>query len=619
MKISIKSRLFTGFGFLFFMIILIWIIGGYFIYDLSNRSAAMLKENYQSVESTKYLIQAIDEIKDQQSKYLLSNSNQYDDSVYQLNIKLFKKNLTDVESNVTEQGEDEIIKAISKSYHDYLMIFLAAKKKDNQSNEIFFNELIPAYNKTKNLVIDLWDMNMEAISYKNSLLKNTAHRAFVIISLIGTICFIISALVFFRYPNNISKPIILLTQGIKEIANKNYEQRIQIDSKDEFGDLAEAFNTMAAKLDEYEHSNLSELLFEKKRIDTIINNMKDAIIGLNDKKEIIFSNTLACEMLEVNASDIVGHNVLNIVPKSDVFKQIFIDIVDEEHKHIKEFNPLKLKVKDKTTYYTKEILDVNLTRTGETSTVNVGKVIVLKNITRFLEQDEAKTNFIATISHELKTPISSLRLNLKLLNDNRVGKINEEQSQIITALKQETNKMLKITSELLDLAQVETGNIQFNVQVTNPIQIIEYAKETSLNHAKPKNIVIRFKSDEDLPLIYADSEKTAWVLLNLINNAIQYSNFDSVIDVITKQTKDIVLFQVKDYGVGIEKQYHNRIFEKFFRVPGSSQKGTGLGLAISKEFITKQNGRIWVESNPGEGSSFYFSLPVYSKNRIIDV
>lgn len=176
--------------------------------------------------------------------------------------------------------------------------------------------------------------------------------------------------------------------------------------------------------------------------------------------------------------------------------------------------------------------------------------------------------------------------------------------------------MLKITSELLDLAQVETGNIQFNVQVTNPIQIIEYAKETSLNHAKPKNIEIRFKSDEDLPLIYADSEKTTWVLLNLINNAIQYSNFDSVIDVITKQTKDIVLFQVKDYGVGIEKQYHNRIFEKFFRVPGSSQKGTGLGLAISKEFITKQNGRIWVESNPGEGSSFYFSLPVYSKTEL---
>lgn len=608
MRLSIKNRLFIGFGFLFFMVVLIWIIGGYFIYDLSNRSAAMLKENYQSVESTKFLIQAIDEIKDQQSKYLLGKPDLYNDSIYQLNLDLFQKNLKAVESNVTESGEDEVIKNVSKTSKQYFDLFKSFQES-NQEKVVYFNELIPAYNSTKNLIIDLWDMNMDAISYKNGLLKSTAHRAFVIISFIGTICFIISALVFFRYPKNISKPIGLLTQGIKEIANKNYEQRIRVESNDEFGDLADAFNTMAAKLDEYEHSNLSELLFEKRRIDTIINNMKDAIIGLNDKKEIIFSNTLACEMLEVNADDIVGEYAPDVAAKNDVFQHIFKDIMLDEGK--KEFSPLKLVVQNKPSYYTKEVLDVNLTNTGETNTVNVGKVIVLKNITRFLEQDEAKTNFIATISHELKTPISSLRLNLKLLNDNRVGKLNNEQKEIINALKQETSKMLKITSELLDLAQVETGNIQLNLQVANPIQIINYVKDTSLNHAKPKHIHLHFKLDDNLPLIYADSEKTTWVLLNLINNAIQYSSYDSTIDIITESKGDSVLFQVKDYGIGIEEQYLKRIFDKFFRVPGSPQKGTGLGLAISKEFITKQKGKIWAESSPGEGSSFYFSLPIY--------
>jgi NtrC-family two-component system sensor histidine kinase KinB len=613
MRISLKNRLFMGFGFLFFMIILLWIIGGYFIYDLSNRSGAMLKENYQSVESTKFLIQAFDEIKDQQSKYLLSEPNHFSDSIYDLSVELFQKNLSAVENNVTESGENEVIKNISKTSQHYLEIFNSAKKNNNKSKEIFFNELIPAYNSTKNLIVDLWDMNMDAISYKNSLLKNTAHRAFVIISFIGTICFIISSLVFFRYPKNISRPIVLLTQGIKEIANKNYEQRIRIESNDEFGDLAEAFNTMAAKLDEYEHSNLSELLFEKKRIDTIINNMKDAIIGLNDKKEIIFSNTLACEMLNVHATDIVGQYAPDVAAKNDVFQHIFKDIMIDEGKPIKEFNPLKLYVQDKPTYYTKEVLDVSLTKTGESNTVTVGKVIVLKNITRFLEQDEAKTNFIATISHELKTPISSLRLNLKLLNDNRIGKLNEEQKSIIDALKHETNKMLKITSELLDLAQVETGNIQLNMQIANPVQIINYVKETSLNHAKPKHIHIQFKTDDNLPFIYADAEKTTWVLLNLINNAMQYSDYDATINVMTEFVKDSILFQVQDYGVGIEEQYLKKVFEKFFRVPGSSQKGTGLGLAISKEFITKQNGKIWAESIPGEGSSFYFSLPIYEK------
>jgi len=571
----------------------------------------MLKENYQSVESTKYLIQSLDEIKNQQSKYLLSDPKYFNDSLYHQNIELFRKHLKALEGNITESGEDEIIKNIKNSFNQYIDNFKLSFEKTNYNKDTFFLELIPSYDATQSLIIDLWDMNMDAISYKNSLLKNTAHRAFVIISFIGTICFIISSLVFFQYPKNISKPIVLLTQGIKEIAKRNYEQRIQIDSNDEFGELAEAFNTMAAKLDEYEHSNLSELLFEKKRIDTIINNMKDSIIGLNERNEVIFSNTLACQLLNVNANDIIGLYAPDLAAKNDIFHNIFKDVIKDATKQLKEFKPIKLEINETPTYFTKEILDVNLIKTGETSTVNVGKVIVLKNITRFLEQDEAKTNFIATISHELKTPISSLRLNLKLLNDNRIGSLNSEQLSIIEALQQETNKMLKITSELLDLAQVETGNIQLNIQPSSPVQIINYAQETSLHHAKAKHINLQFRIEDNLPFIMADSEKTTWVLLNLINNAIQYSDIDSLIDISAETIKDAVLFKVQDYGIGIEAQYLKKIFDKFFRVPGSSQKGTGLGLAISKEFITKQNGRIWAESTPGKGSCFYFSLPVY--------
>jgi len=235
----------------------------------------------------------------------------------------------------------------------------------------------------------------------------------------------------------------------------------------------------------------------------------------------------------------------------------------------------------------------------------VGAVIVLKNITRFLEQDEAKTNFIATISHELKTPLSALKLNLKLLGDDRIGELNEEQKNLIGTLKHETNKMLAITSELLNLAQMETGNIQINMQPVKPV------KETSFNRAKLKNIKIVFNVSPDLPLIYSDPEKTAWVLTNLIDNAIQYSDTESVINIGVQQIRNYIQFKVQDFGRGIEEQYINKIFEKFFQIPGSSQKGTGLGLAISKEFILKQHGKIWAESKPGEGSSFYFTLPAY--------
>ncbi len=594
------------------MIVLIWIIGGYFIYDLSNRSAAMLRENYQTVESTKFLLQSIDEIKNQQLKLFFGENRMFDDSVFFQNHEIFREHLIAVENNITEEGEKAVIEQLKNNYLQYTKSFEELRKNNKVDTSFFFKELIPEYRITRNLIVSLWDMNMNAISYKNTLLKSTAHRAFVFISIIGTICFIISALFLFRYPQNIARPIGELNRGITEIANRNYTKRLNFQSNDELGELARAFNTMAAKLDEYEHSNLSEILFEKKRIDTIINNMNDGIIGLNDKNQIIFSNTYACKIINLREPSLIGKYAPDIALKNNTFQFIISDIFDKQADEFKEFKPLRINLDSKIRYFAREVLEVNLTKTGEDEPIRAGIVIVLKNITHFLEQDEAKTNFMATISHELKTPISSLRLNLKLLDDIRVGHLNEEQREIVKALKLETNKMLNITSELLDIAQVESGNIQLDFQIVHTSTIFDYIKETSENHAKSKDIGIDFKIEPDLPPVYADSEKTAWVLINLINNAIQYSDNGSRIQVVASQKGDEIIYMVQDFGKGIEEQYLELIFQKFFRVPNSTEKGTGLGLAISKEFISKQNGRIWAESSPGIGSRFFVSLPVYN-------
>lgn len=609
--ISFKNKLSIGFGFLLMMIILLWITGTYFIYNLSNRSAAMLKENYQTVESTKFLIQSIDEIKNEQLTGLLSKNSQQKDSLFHSNLIIFSKNLEAVKNNITEEGEAELIRKLEDSFHTYLSTY-DSLQKNNLITTASLHHLIFTYGKIRDYLVQLWDLNMQAISYKNSLVKNTSHRAFMIMSLIGSICFIISALFFFRYPGYISKPIVLLKQGIKEIANRNYEKRLQFKSHDELGELAQAFNLMAAKLDEYEHSNLSQLLFEKKRINTIINNMKDAIIGLDESERIIFANTVACDILQTSSAELTGYYSRDLVQRNEIFRLIIKDIPENGTVTNKEFRTVKITGNGKMDYYTREILDVSFTKTGEDFPVSVGRVIIMKNITHFLEQAEAKTNFIATISHELKTPISSLRLNLKLLDDPRIGELNEEQKDIVRALKEETLKMSSITSELLDLAQVETGNIPLNFRPATPDEIISYVKNPALNQAKNKNIRIEFSVPGQLPQIYCDSEKTAWVLLNMLNNAILYSPEGSSVEVEVKQLKDSIRFVVRDYGPGIEEQYLQQIFEKYFRVPDTGQKGTGLGLAISKEFISKQHGNIWVESTPGKGSSFFFDLPLYS-------
>jgi len=614
--INLKNKLSAGFGFLLMMIILLWITGTYFIYNLSNRSASMLKENYQTVESTKFLIQSIDEIKNEQLSVLFRGRDHQNDHLYRTNLDLFSKNLQAVKNNITEDGEAELIRKLEISFHAFLSVYDSLTSTPVAAPESF-HHLIPAYSATRTYIVALWDLNMKAISYKNNQIKNTSHRAFLIMSLIGSICFIISALFFSRYPGYISKPITLLTQGIREIANRNYEKRLQFRSHDELGELAQSFNQMAAKLDEYEHSNLSKLLLEKKRIDTIINNMNDAIIGLDESEKIIFANTVACDILHLNSSELTGHAIRDLLQRNETFSLIFKDISENGDTANREFHPVKITRDGKPDYYTREILDVSFAKTGEDFPVSVGRVIIMKNITHFLEQAEAKTNFVATISHELKTPISSLRLNLKLLDDVRIGELNEEQKDIVQALKEETLKMSSITSELLDLAQVETGNIPLNFQPVAPAEIIRYVKNPALNQARNKQIQINFPIADQLPEIYCDSEKTAWVLLNMLNNAIQYSPEGSSVELEVTQQRNSVRFMVRDFGMGIEEQYLQQIFEKYFRVPDSGQKGTGLGLAISKEFISKQHGHIWVESTPGKGSRFFFDLPLYSNYKEI--
>jgi signal transduction histidine kinase len=238
------------------------------------------------------------------------------------------------------------------------------------------------------------------------------------------------------------------------------------------------------------------------------------------------------------------------------------------------------------------------------------KVIVLKNITSFKELDVAKTNFIATISHELKTPLASSDFSLKLLEDQRVSKLSSEQKELIENLKQDNQRMLKILSELLNMSQVEAGRIQLDIKKVNPAEIIENAIHAVAATAKEKEIVIKNTSNKTLPAIEADADKTTWVLNNFLTNAIKYSYNNSSVEVKALQQKDHVIFSVIDYGPGIDKEYLPRLFERYFQVPGSTEKGTGLGLSISKEFVEAQEGSVWVESEVGRGSTFRFQLPI---------
>ncbi len=203
-------------------------------------------------------------------------------------------------------------------------------------------------------------------------------------------------------------------------------------------------------------------------------------------------------------------------------------------------------------------------------------------------------------------------MSLKLLNDERVGAMNGEQHELLNHIKEDSDRLLKITSELLDLSQVETGNLKLTFALTKPGDIVQYAIDAVKFQAEQKSINLELNCDKNLPNVNADIQKTAWVLVNFLSNALRYSPEKSKVVIDVMQKDRFIQFSVQDFGKGIDEKYQKRLFDRYFQVPtdGQNKSGSGLGLAISKDFIEAEQGKIWVISAIGEGSKFCFSLPV---------
>lgn len=561
---KIKTKLMLGLGFLFLVIILIGTVSIVYINRLATESKEILKDNYKSVQITKKMLREIDVLENDTALFY----------------REMEKYLDQQEKNITEPGEKEHTAGLRAAFDKV--------KKEGLTQAAIKN--------MKNKLYGITDLNMDVILRKNDRVQATAGNVLMYIGVTGAICFVIVFTFIINFPGYIAGPIRKLNAGIHRISEKQYDQRLEIDSNDEFGELAKAFNRMAEKLGQYENSSVDRLMSEKRRIEAIIDTMSDAVIGLDENRIILFANRQVMQLTGLTKQELWGKSASALAVNNPVM-QLMIDGGRED-------KTIRLLTDNRETYFDREQVSVAIEDN------KIGEVILLKNITSYEEQDQAKTNFIATISHELKTPIASIKLSSKLLEDSRVGELNVEQQKLVGNIKEDAERLLKITGEVLNMTQVETGKIQLNFQPVKADIIVQYAAASLLFQATQKNVRLLTDIPENLPDVMADTEKTVWVLVNLISNAIRYSPEGEkiILSVVWRGNK--VKFSVQDFGKGIEEQYRSRIFDRYFQVPGSIKSGTGLGLAIAKEFILAQKGTIGLVSETGQGSSFWFELPI---------
>lgn len=570
---KIKTKLTLGVGLLFLLIFLLSLFSINWINSLANDADNILKDNHKTLEYTRNMLKALSEVD--------SNNEAF---------SVFEENLRKQNSNITEIGEKEITEKLNASFLEL---------KDNPANTI-------ARHSIEECLFEIMSLNLNAIYFKGSVASKTSSHSFLWICLLSTICFLIALVILVKLPGNISNPINELNESIKQIAANNYSQKVNFEKHNEFGELAKSFNIMAVKLDAYNKSNLAKLIIEKRITETLINKIHDPIIGVDNNMKVLFCNEEFTKVTNQKHEEIIGANILELASADSLLKEIII--MNSTPEGEPQRSNVHVERKGKDIFFEKEIQIISLAPIGEEAERVYGYVIILRNITKFIELDIAKTNFIATISHELKTPISSIKLSLQLLNNEKTGSLNNDQHELIKSVEEDTEHILKIVGEILNLAQVETGNIQIHIKPTPPEKILLSAIGANKQLADKKRLTFQLNITESLPNVLADSEKTGWVLTNIIANAIQYSNNESTIFLSIALVNHEIQFCIKDTGRGIPEEYIDKVFNKYFKVPGSKSEGTGLGLAICKEFIEAQGGSITVESEVGIGSAFTVKL-----------
>jgi signal transduction histidine kinase len=410
----------------------------------------------------------------------------------------------------------------------------------------------------------------------------------------------IGASLFFAFwlQRSLVRPLQRLTGVAKELGDGKLDQLVPASTRDELGQLAEAFNKLAGKLRNYRQVTTDQILQARQLTEIAFSAFPDAVFACSADGKINFLNPSAVKLL-------AGTETRGRLPDA------VIPLMERALKGESDYLPtsfdkaIAMRVDDQEKYFLPRVVGMR----DENGQI-FGAVIILQDVTRFRLLDEVKTNLVSTVSHELKTPLTSVRMGLHLLLEERIGSLTRKQTEILLAARDDSERLLRIINDLLDLARLESNDARQVFETVSPESLIKTAVDRGEPLAESRGFKLKAKVESGLPLVNVDPRQIHHVFSNLISNAAKHSKFGDTIVVAAQPRKGFVRFSVADSGPGIPKEFQSKLFERFFRLPGSDREGVGLGLAITREIVTAHGGSVGLNSSPGAGSEFYFDLPV---------
>ena len=584
---TLKTKITLGFV---AMLALLLSIGGYAFYtvrQLDLKSRNILKDNLYSVDLGQQMLRGLDALRDEPGSAA--------------GLRRLQQDLTREAGNITEPGERELVDSLTQQ--------LAAYERDLSGDA---RALPPAWRPLRAQTQRMVALNTAALSRKNTLANHYAEQANRNLILFTTLAVLLGLGFVASVPEAAVQPLRKLSAALSHATANDFAATIPQESTDEFGQVALAFNKMLSELREFRTSTAAELLTARNRASSIINTLDEGLLVLDEGRRVLLANPVMCELLGLPPEKLVGRPASLVRLENDLFQTLLVPLdAPNREQAVAEAPVLTIAQRGEEAFYRLAVQDLVSYNEASDKTELVGQLLTLRNVSDFKKLDQVKSNFLATVSHEFKTPLSSINLSLKVLQKDNLPET--ERQDITAGIQRETQRLQRLVSELLDVSRLDSGQgIQLNFAATQLADVVRFAEATVQAQLANKQLTLQTALPPDLPPARADVEKTTWVLINLLANAIRYSPAGGSIAVRAARAGKFVRVTVQDAGPGIAAEHHDRIFQRFAQLPDKAgyTGGSGLGLSIAREFITTQGGRLWVESELGSGSAFHFTLPV---------
>jgi signal transduction histidine kinase len=593
-----KQRIFLGLAPLFLLLIAMGAYAVSLFAKLGNSIDVILRENFQSVIAGQEMKETAERM-DSALFFSLVGEEERARKMYAENLPVFEKNLNLEMHNITLPGEGDLANKVAKLHGRYVRRVdgFWGTTDTAARRQMYFSEMLPTFTEVKDTAQEIIRINQNNMVAADQNARRVAAQStrYMIIALgagfLGAFYFA------WRLQRSILEPIQTLTGVSKELGDGKLDQVVPVMSQDELGQLADAFNKMATKLRAYRQVMGDQILQARQMTEITFSAFPDPIIVLTTDGHISFANPAANTFLfKIGMRDGlppgVQEEVDRVINGSEDYLPTSFDRV------------LVFRVDEQEVFVLPRVIGMR-----DESGVIFGAALVLQDVTRLRLLDEVKTNLVSTVSHELKTPLTSVRMGLHLLLEERIGTLNGKQTELLLAARDDSERLLRMINDLLDLAKLESGQAVLPGHPTDPRELIESAEEDLRGVVESRGSKLVAKVTPGLPLVSVDPRQIAHVFSNFVSNAVKYAKAGEEIVLRARNQGGHVRFSVADHGPGIPPQFQTQIFDRFFRVPGSETSGAGLGLAIAKEIVLAQGGSIGVQSTPGKGSEFYFDLP----------